>query len=252
MVHTRAQGLRRKIAELVVGYALILAVLWTPRPYQRRLYFLAAAFLILVSLFSGETLQGLGLSGRNLLRSSLIILLATIVCGASILTAASLGVLHGPGNFHEFVRRYWGYTIWSFAQQFLLQDFFLLRFLRILPDRPGGAIVAAAGVFALAHLPNPILTAFTMIWGLIACAAFERRRSLYPLGVAHAMLGITVAVVLPGTLTHNMHVGLGYYHYRSSLHNNLDYRRVKDQTVSTKVCVKADAPTLWSLRQALP
>ncbi len=36
---------RRDVVELVIGYALILLVIWTPRPWQRLFYCLAAVFL---------------------------------------------------------------------------------------------------------------------------------------------------------------------------------------------------------------
>ncbi len=111
------------------------------------------------------------------------------------------------------MRTYIGYAIWAFVQQFLMMDFFLLRMLRVL-RRPAYAVLATAGIFTLAHLPNPVLTPLTLLWGLIGCWHFLRYRNLYPLALAHAILGITLAVTLPGYITHNMRVGLGYLVYR--------------------------------------
>ena len=204
---------------------------------------MTALYLVVATVFSGEASRELGFSGRNLLRSSFVVVAAAaIVCCATLWMAARLGVLHAPSGVHEFIRRFWGYAVWSFAQQFLLQDFFLLRFRKIISGHPGLSVLAAAGIFAFAHLPNPLLTAFTLVWGLISCFIFERFRNLYPLGVAHAMLGITVAIALPGSVTHNMHVGLGYFHYQ----HGPPHRRVSDHTVSTSVWVNAEAPTLRS------
>ena len=225
---------RRDLLELSIGYGLILAVLWTPPPWQRPLYLVAAAFLIATSIRPAESWRGLGLSGRNLLPSSLVVLAALAVSGTSVAVAAHRGVLHAPGSFREFLVRYSGYIAWSFAQQFLLQDFFLLRFRRLLHGRTALAVAAAAGIFAAAHVPSPILTVFTLVWGVIACAVFVRYRNLYPLALAHAILGITVAVCLPGPVTHNMRVGLGYLRYARS-HGHHHHRRVSDQTVSTSV-----------------
>ena len=75
-----------------------------------------------------------------------------------------------------------------------------------------------AGIFAAAHLPNPILTPVTLLWGLCACFVFLRHRNIYPLAVTHAMLGICVAITVPGPVVHNMRVGLGYmrYHHRAA------------------------------------
>lgn len=241
---------RRDLLELAIGYGLILVVLWTPPPWQRRLYLLTAFFLILASLRAGVSRRDLGLSARNLLASSLIFIPVCAVSGLSILYAMHRGTLHAPKTAREFLGRFLGYVIWSFAQQFLLQDFFLLRFRRLLPGQDALAMAAATGIFAFAHLPNPILTVFTLIWGWIACTAFVRWRNLYPLGLAHAVLGITVAVCLPGPMTHNMRVGLGYLTYGHRY--GAPQRRVSDQTVSTSVCVMAEAATRPSRRHARP
>ncbi len=221
---------KKDIAELAIGYGLILLVLWTPPPWQRRIYLVAAGFLILASIRPGETWRGLGLSSRHLLRSGTIPVVAVALAIASMLAAQHLHVLHAPNNLRGLIGRFWGYAIWSFAQQFLLLDFFLLRFRRLLPGRMTFAVTCAAGIFAFAHLPNPALTLFTAIWGVVACVAFLRYRNLYTLGLAHAILGITVAVCLPGSVTHNMHVGLGYLRY-----GHHDHRKTSDHTVSTKV-----------------
>jgi membrane protease YdiL (CAAX protease family) len=83
---------------------------------------------------------------------------------------------------------------------------------RLLPSARSAAL-AAAVLFALAHLPNPILTSVTLFWGFAACLLFLRYRNLYPLALAHAILGIAIAITVPGPVDHNMRVGLGYLTY---------------------------------------
>ena len=224
---------RRDLLELSIGYGLILVVLWTPPPWQRAVYLLAAAFLFGASLRPGEDWRGLGFSSRNLLASSSILLLAIVLATASTLFARRCGTLHAPASLAGFVHRFWGYILWSFAQQFLLQNFFLLRLRRLLPGRTTLAVSLAATIFAAAHLPNPILTIFTLVWGLIACAAFMRFRSLYALSISHAVLGMGVAICLPGAVTHNMRVGLGYLHFGRA--HGVHHRSSSDHTVSTSV-----------------
>ena len=98
-------------------------------------------------------------------------------------------------------------------QQFILQSYFLMRLLRLLPGKTP-AIIVATVIFALAHMPNPILTPITLIWGAIACVLFLRYRNIYTLGVAHGIMGLCVAVTVPNSLHRHMRVGLGYLHYR--------------------------------------
>jgi membrane protease YdiL (CAAX protease family) len=98
------------------------------------------------------------------------------------------------------------------VQQFLLQCFFLSRLRRLLPGARCAAAVAAV-IFAFAHLPSPILVSVTLLWGFAACLLFLRYCNLYTLAIAHAILGITIAITVPGPVTHNMRVGLGYLTY---------------------------------------
>jgi membrane protease YdiL (CAAX protease family) len=114
--------------------------------------------------------------------------------------------------------------IFAIVQQALLQSYFLLRLLR-LTRRPQTAALAAAAIFSLAHLPNPILTVCTFVWGLAACLFFLRYRNLYSLSIAHAILGITLAICVPGPVIRNMRVGLGYLTYHAPrADHGLDHR----------------------------
>jgi hypothetical protein len=129
-------------------------------------------------------------------------------------------------------------------QQFLLQIYFLLRLQRMLPGKVA-PVIAAAGLFSLAHLPNPVLTPITLVWGIAACVLFLRYRNIYALGLAHGILGLCVAVIVPESMQHHMRVGIGYYRYhpREYRHRPVDHRNQTDQIVSTEAWVMADAPT---------
>jgi len=203
---------RRDLLELVLGYALILIVIWTPRPWQRLSYLVAAAFLVTVLWLSRPGLKAMGLRPANFVRSLWLIGAALLAAAIAVLVAARIGTLHAPGSPLQFVERYTGYTIGAFIQQVLLQCLFLPRLLR-LTRGPGQAALGATALFSLAHLPNPILTAITLFWGLTSCLHFLRYRNLYALVMAHAILGIAVAVCVPGPVIHNMRVGLGYLTY---------------------------------------
>lgn len=249
---------RRDVLELAVGYGLILLVIWTPRPWQRLCYCAAALFLVVVMWRSFEGAPAMGLRTVNLLRSLWVVGVALLFAGIALLLAERLHTLHRvdlDGGTIAFLKRYWGYALWAFAQQILLQDFFLRR-MRRLVARQGVAVLVAAGIFSLAHLPNPILTLVTLVWGLVACMVFLRYRNLYTLGVAHALLGITMAITIPGPMIRNMRVGLGYLTYPqqhrghhhspraipTALPRSLQ-RNQADHTVSTHAWVSAEAPT---------
>lgn len=206
----------RAFVELGVAYGLILAAIWTPHPWREVLYFLTLGWIALSSWnsFAGWAATDLRLTG--LVRSLWLVGLSFAMGGAALFLAARLHTLHAPHGSMLLVRSFWGYALWSFLQQFMLQDFFLRRLMRVLRDR-WAAVLVAASLFALAHLPNPILTALTMVWGIVSCMIFLRYRNLFTVGMIHAVLGICVAVTVPGQLQHDMQVGLGYLHYRPNV-----------------------------------
>jgi membrane protease YdiL (CAAX protease family) len=208
---------KRAGLEIAIAYLLILFVIWTPRPLQRFLWIAAAAGVIIFVWRSFEGWKAMGFTAANFGRSLWIVGAALAMAAIAIAVSARAGALHLPaGGPLVFVETYIAYAVWTGVQQFLLQDFFLLRLLRIVP-KMWLAALAAAGLFAAAHLPNPILTPITLVWGFVACLLFLRYRNIYPLMMAHAILGITVAMTVPGPVDHNMRVGLGYLTYQHHL-----------------------------------
>jgi membrane protease YdiL (CAAX protease family) len=203
---------RRAFIEAAVSYVLILAVIWTPRPAQRWLWWVAASAVVFSTCISFDGAAAMGFRAKNFLRSLWIAGAALLVAAVAAAVAARVHTLHVPPGVVSFVAAYYAYAIWAFAQQFLLQSFFLLRFMRMLSS-PRAAALAAATIFAAAHLPNPILTPITFIWGLAACLVFLRYRNIYPLAAAHAILGIMIAITVPGPVDHNMRVGWSYLAY---------------------------------------
>lgn len=235
------------IAELFIGYGLVLAVLWTPRPEQHWLYFLALAWFIFSIVLSFEGWKSLGCSVAGFWRSSWVIGVALLLAVIATYLAGSFHTLHQPANPVQWVKSFGGYTIWALMQQLLLQGYFLARLLRIVPNATAAAFLTAS-IFAIAHLPNPILAPLTLVWGLTACLIFIRSRTVYPLAIAHAILGICIAITVPGPVVHNMRVGLGYIRYRPpKLHLSQS-----DHVVSTVAWVIADEPTLRWARHARP
>lgn len=236
------------IWDLVVGYSLILLVLWTPKPEQRWFYAGTIVWFVVSVIRSHPGRKELGFHVEGFWRSSWVVGVAMLISAAAMVLANSLHTLHHPSGIVAWVATFGGYTVWSFLQQFLMQGYFLLRLLRVLPNQTWAAITAA-GIFATAHLPNPILTPMTLIWGLVACFVFLRCRNIYPLGMAHAIFGICIAITIPGPVVHNMRVGIGYlrYHAPSPVHLNHS-----DHKVSTVAWVTADAATRRSERHALP
>lgn len=204
---------RRDLYQLTIGYLLILITVWTPNPLQRALFWVS--FAVVVGFCLEGRLRGdpLALGFKGFLRSTWAVAIALLLSITVIEIAIRLNTIHYFFGHTIFGPHAWGYLIWATLQQFILQVFFLSRLLRLVPQRTMAVLIAAV-MFSLAHVPNPLLVSATLLWGIVACALFLRYRNLYTVGIIHFLLGVTLAVAVPSDIHHNMRVGLGYYFYR--------------------------------------
>lgn len=100
--------------------------------------------------------------------------------------------------------------IWGTMQQYGLACFYYLR-LRNLLGNHGGAALAAAGFFGLAHLPNPFLVPVTFAMGIVSCQIYRHAPNVFGLGVLHLALSIALRHSFGPDITHHMRVGPGYW-----------------------------------------
>jgi len=208
----REPGSTRDLVELIVGFGLIMLVLWMPDFPQRILSPVALIVTLAVVLARRLSLNELGLGWRGLAASFWILPAAVVLAIASVLVAKRLGTLHVlyKGDLQHVA----GYVLWTLYQQFLLNDLFMPRLTRLVANERA-ALGLAAVLFAAAHLPNLPLMAATLVWGAVSCALFQRYRNLYALGLAQGVLGLCFAICVPDALHHHLRVGLGYLRYQA-------------------------------------
>ena len=207
-----ARSRRRDFVELVGIYGLILLVIWTPRPWQWALWGLASLSIIAVIAVSYEGMRPMGLCTVNLVKSLWAVALAMTVAVFAVAIASRMHTLHVASSPRWALEQYGSYAVWAGVQQLILQCFILSRSLRLLGNTTAAAAVSAA-LFAVAHLPNPILTLITLFCGLASCLFFLHYKNLWPLALAHAILGIAIAITIPVSLDHNMRVGISYLNW---------------------------------------
>jgi len=203
------------LMDVIFGFGLILVVLWVPVHLQRALSpaaFVATLGLVLIRQKSEGRLSAdeLGFTRRGFVHSMWILPAAVALTVVSVLIAKQIGTFHPlyDADFSHVA----GYVAWTIFQQFLLQDYFLPRMIRLLSSATLGILVVGS-LFATAHLPNLPLTITTLVWGVISCALFRRYRNIYVLGLAQGLLGLTFAVCVPDAMHHHMRVGLGFLQY---------------------------------------
>jgi membrane protease YdiL (CAAX protease family) len=101
------------------------------------------------------------------------------------------------------------YIPWGLFQQYMLNGYFLKRLESGLSQRISTSV--AAGLFAAVHMPNLVLMAITLAGGYLSAAVYRQHKNLYFLGLAHAVLGLTVFLAMPDFLIHHLYVGPGWF-----------------------------------------
>ena len=211
-------------AQIIVAFLFLEFAIWAPTPEIRNRWAAIAAITILILVLADvlldrsarsarSSLHRLGLGLPKMFGASVVlgIGLATIVCMVIVVSWAGGEIPANPTWFPN-LQSAWGYIIWAMLQEFLLQSFFFNRCEELYGGAP--AVWMASTLFAAAHLPNPVLTTAALIGALFFCEMFRRYRSIYVLGIVHAMLGLTLAILMPDSLLHHMRVGIGYLRYR--------------------------------------
>jgi len=196
----------RDLLEICAVFGLILAAVWTPLGRLNSLFVYTASACVLVFVARGRwdaSQMGLTRPGSG---TAQIILVGALLCAVVAVIGIPLRAV-GPGHHVPWPQAA-GYAVWSVVQEFILQSVFFVRFEALLGSRR--AVFASAAVYALAHLPNPILTGLSLLGGIVFCELFRRWRNLYPIGLIHGALGLTIAASLPDKWMHHMRVGIGY------------------------------------------
>ncbi len=207
---TPSRSSNRPLLEIVVAYALLEAALWTVGRTQQLWALATLAWITIATVLSRRGPRELGIGFSGLRRSLWLVPAALAISAAMIFVAAVAGTLHLLIGTHAPPSHIALYFAWAMLQEFLLQSFIFVRMEAVC--RSGhNAAVASAVLFALAHLPNPILVPATMVLGLVLIHFFRRYRSLYAPGIVHGIFGLVLSICLPYGVTHNMRVGIAFW-----------------------------------------
>jgi hypothetical protein len=102
------------------------------------------------------------------------------------------------------------YFIWCALQQLLYQSVIWAVVRKRLASRWAAAIVSGL-VFALLHIPNPVLVVGTLVWGVFSSLLFENCRSIFGLALLQVMISSMLMWVTPYHLHHGFRTGPSYY-----------------------------------------
>jgi len=197
------------IGEASAGFFLIMLYIWRLRFTEPRAWIFILGFFILSHLLRGERIASLGFRWTNfrecvehMAPALLLIALSLIALGVLLQTMRPISLEYG---FMCLL----AYCPWGVFQQYLLNGYIANRLLAVSSGRYVPLI--AASLFAGAHLPNWFLMLVTFATGYVSTKIFLRYRNLYFLGLAHAVIGTLLFVVIPDSISHHLTVGPGFF-----------------------------------------
>jgi membrane protease YdiL (CAAX protease family) len=195
--------------ELLTGWAMLEAALWTTGKEQVWLGLAAMATMAAFNYFSACTAWEQGFSLRANRRALWMVPAAIAIGAIMVFAGARGGTLHGWSGYRTPALHAVGYATWAFLQEWMALGFVYVRLERLLSGPY--AVLGCAAIFSTAHLPTPVLMAATFVMAALFAWLFRRYRALFPLAFAHALFGLTLSLALPTWVTHFMRVGAAYF-----------------------------------------
>jgi hypothetical protein len=220
VLESRTNGSRsvRTLAFLAAVYAGLQAYLWIVIP-TRNTALIAAGGLVILAVMIGDPLRRretpatAGLTLAHAAGAARALAPPTLGFVALLVIVNALADGAPDPRWSAFLRRFRNILPWALLQQGLLQVTFNRRLTALYG--PGLRAAALNGVaFAGMHLPGPLLTAGTFVFGAFWSRVWQKSPNLWVFVIGHALVSAAAQTLLPAAWTHGFRVGPGWFRWR--------------------------------------
>jgi hypothetical protein len=201
-----------EIASIVLTFGIGEWVVFAFAPGSRWLLVVPVLSALTLTVYSHrhrkESLRTIGWRLDNFSKALRTLAVPTAIGGIILL---SIGWMKGSLHFDRGNLWSWmlSLLIWATAQQYFLQGF-INRRAQLVFGKGITSVVIVGLLFAVMHLPNPVLSIATLFGGILWAAVYQRVPNLFALGISHALLSSVLAMSLPNWLLNNLRVGFKY------------------------------------------